>query len=823
MAKKIIKAQMKQRTDTKANWASSNPVLLKGELGIVSDDPNLYKVGDGVTAWNALPFRGFNGTVVNETGTSETAVMSQKAVTEELAKFSKETEEKLSGGIVSLTVGIDYERESGAWNASGVLVSPDYQWRSTAIALQKGDSIYVKRQYGGNSWILVQVTENGEWIKGLVTSGGQLEATYTAQEDIYVSVCYLKANAETFRDLLSLEKTTKGLTNRVFEIGAEVAKIDNPVIVDIVEGVDYTISDGYYNVFGEFRESAAYWHSTPIALQKGQSLKLRIPYLSLSAWVFETDDEGSYHKPLFFREEGVNDYEYIASNDCKVVFCYNAGQQLSAQIVSGGMLDEINKSAIEQSEKSGEILFRSLPKFEDYFSTIISVRQRDSANIRKACFDRQKALDEIKMLGESHILKDANGNKVEGSCGYYEDAEGNVTDGSIKWEIYDNGVLYIHGYGKFYDFVKGTQKAMTAAAESVFPKSASMWYYGFVTPNVNGFTNPIPPSQWVHHSGGEAVTYPHPRRYLPQSYGDSTNPINGKPFGYAAPWYIYRSDIDWEYETLTSYNTYNPNGFKYNRIVIDEDLTNGGITYVGMWTFYRCCVESLILPSKCKYIAEWGVRYSPTMRTLVWGDEVTECESLASSRMETLETVHISNTLTTIHGESMLAQNPLLQIVELPTTLTSLPYGAVECISLLSLVCDGVTSFAERSVLTPHSLQIMEFAEGVVSIGQDAFVAGMLAKYQKGLRYVHIPSSVTTIEDGAFTNHSNLEYLRIDSETISRALNNNLSCGRIAINAKIILIPNGNAVGNFIKIYYDRLCTFNGYDLYGKRGHFYSL
>lgn len=90
MAKKIIKAQMKQRTDTKANWASSNPVLLKGELGIVSDDPNLYKVGDGATAWNALPFRGFNGTVVNETGTSETAVMSQKAVTEKLTELSEE-------------------------------------------------------------------------------------------------------------------------------------------------------------------------------------------------------------------------------------------------------------------------------------------------------------------------------------------------------------------------------------------------------------------------------------------------------------------------------------------------------------------------------------------------------------------------------------------------------------------------------------------------------------------------------------------------------------------------------------------------------------
>ncbi len=55
MAKKIINAQMKQRRDTKANWAANNPVLLAGELGIVSDDNN-FKIGDGVTPWNALPF-----------------------------------------------------------------------------------------------------------------------------------------------------------------------------------------------------------------------------------------------------------------------------------------------------------------------------------------------------------------------------------------------------------------------------------------------------------------------------------------------------------------------------------------------------------------------------------------------------------------------------------------------------------------------------------------------------------------------------------------------------------------------------------------------
>lgn len=89
MAKKIIKAQMKQRQDTKANWAAANPVLLDGELGMVSDDRNLYKVGDGRTAWNDLPFRGFDGTLAQELGTSPNAAISQKAVTEKLTELSE--------------------------------------------------------------------------------------------------------------------------------------------------------------------------------------------------------------------------------------------------------------------------------------------------------------------------------------------------------------------------------------------------------------------------------------------------------------------------------------------------------------------------------------------------------------------------------------------------------------------------------------------------------------------------------------------------------------------------------------------------------------
>lgn len=43
------------RGDTAANWASSNPVLAEREMAVVLDTGR-FKIGDGVTAWNALAY-----------------------------------------------------------------------------------------------------------------------------------------------------------------------------------------------------------------------------------------------------------------------------------------------------------------------------------------------------------------------------------------------------------------------------------------------------------------------------------------------------------------------------------------------------------------------------------------------------------------------------------------------------------------------------------------------------------------------------------------------------------------------------------------------
>lgn len=48
------------RNDTAANWTAANPVLAAGEFG-TENDTDLFKKGDGITAWNDLAYANGGG------------------------------------------------------------------------------------------------------------------------------------------------------------------------------------------------------------------------------------------------------------------------------------------------------------------------------------------------------------------------------------------------------------------------------------------------------------------------------------------------------------------------------------------------------------------------------------------------------------------------------------------------------------------------------------------------------------------------------------------------------------------------------------------
>jgi hypothetical protein len=59
MANKIFNIRVKNKRDTEANWQSKNPVLLDGEIIIVTttSGDTRFKVGDGKKTYNQLPFQ----------------------------------------------------------------------------------------------------------------------------------------------------------------------------------------------------------------------------------------------------------------------------------------------------------------------------------------------------------------------------------------------------------------------------------------------------------------------------------------------------------------------------------------------------------------------------------------------------------------------------------------------------------------------------------------------------------------------------------------------------------------------------------------------
>lgn len=51
--------QIQLRRGTAAEWTAANPTLAQGEIGL-EYDTNLFKIGTGTTAWNALGYSPLN-------------------------------------------------------------------------------------------------------------------------------------------------------------------------------------------------------------------------------------------------------------------------------------------------------------------------------------------------------------------------------------------------------------------------------------------------------------------------------------------------------------------------------------------------------------------------------------------------------------------------------------------------------------------------------------------------------------------------------------------------------------------------------------------
>ena len=361
--------------------------------------------------------------------------------------------------------------------------------------------------------------------------------------------------------------------------------------------------------------------------------------------------------------------------------------------------------------------------------------------------------DEINDVREYIDLLDSSEILDSGKCGE-----------NLTWTLRSSGLLRISGTGRAYDYCKGILIGKTREEIETYCETTGHTEYGFQEGKI---------------------------------YDDE----HGQ---YVAPWYKYRSEIDFtNYTTEAAYNKENPNGWKYNRILIDH-----GITYIGDWMFYRVCgAKKLVIPEGVTRIGSWGIRYSPTLESVVLPNSLTEIEFRGLSRHEVLTSIAFGEKLTTL-GDYGLADDAMVENIKLPETVTSIGINQFSgCKALEKVYLAHITSIPTRTFVSLTKLKDVVIPEEVTSIGEHAFYGC------SSLTKINIPANVAIIDKNAFSSCENLHDVYIDSQTIVDLIADKTSCGNLISNAKKVYLKDG-ITSSFFEAGWKYIKTIDGYKQY---------
>lgn len=98
----IQAVRIQSKCDIKENWIKNNPILLVGEVGYETDVDGRYKIGDGKTNWNNLPYHGLTDELLEKinNGGSDVGGVSEeyvnKKITEKFAEIVDSAPETLN-------------------------------------------------------------------------------------------------------------------------------------------------------------------------------------------------------------------------------------------------------------------------------------------------------------------------------------------------------------------------------------------------------------------------------------------------------------------------------------------------------------------------------------------------------------------------------------------------------------------------------------------------------------------------------------------------------------------------------------------------------
>ena len=281
------------RRDTAANWSAANPVLLEGEIGLVLDQPNQYKVGNGSSAWNSLPLRGFDGTVAQSLGSDTGAVMSQAAVTEVVEQHIA----MATSGVGAVPVIKDYLYSFASYK--GVLVSSE-RYDCVIVKILPGTKS-LRVEGGVPEWFIFFDTEliGGTYINSM-NNGNNVPST--------AKMCVIDFNREDNPDGVDVVRVYQEGMAVSFEDLGEEGTIDaiatSMAVIDKGDKIEPVVhSNSIINTNGEIRTNNNFYvFEYDVAVLREEGKKMLWVYLP----TYDTSSgAGNVYVCLFTNEAGM--------------------------------------------------------------------------------------------------------------------------------------------------------------------------------------------------------------------------------------------------------------------------------------------------------------------------------------------------------------------------------------------------------------------------------------------------------------------------------------------------------------------------------------
>lgn len=312
--------------------------------------------------------------IVQSTGTSTTAVMSQKAVSEISDKV-----DELEDEVLQLGKDMNGVRETGSVTSSAIGRS----WIVLSTPLKAGVQyhlIFSKTAYGSVATELATAQDASAIIDSIgnlsyFTEDTEFDITPSADAkfislwrggtSVEMTVSVVATVKGMIDDVLDLEDSVSANTANISSNSSSISDIIKVLGKGTEEQIETTYVENYrIGIDGAITSDAGCKYSTPIPVSRGDILLLTAFVSSITSTFNKTDESGSFYSPLLGRGVGNKTYLYYCIEDGYVaVSCARTAPISALKKNSISILDSISHKIVELEDKPDREFNTMLPSY----------------------------------------------------------------------------------------------------------------------------------------------------------------------------------------------------------------------------------------------------------------------------------------------------------------------------------------------------------------------------------------------------------------------------------------------------------------------------